>query len=160
MSRIIEDSRNCVFAPLREIPIQRLKVEVVNIMLRILRLHSKFWEFIGKIVQNLMILINLFLLYKFLNKAVMKRCPLVLILFFSTALLFANVAQPGVRNAGGMGDFTLLFPDDSLGYGRGQYSTRRAKASPSSGGHRSAQPIIHHEVGRAWTWCDQEDLDS
>ena len=31
-------------------------------------------------------------------------------------LLFANAAQPGIRNAGGMGSFTLLFPEDSLAY--------------------------------------------
>jgi hypothetical protein len=29
-------------------------------------------------------------------------------------LLYANTAQPGIRNAGGTGSFTLLFPEDSL----------------------------------------------
>lgn len=41
--------------------------------------------------------------------------PLVLILLCSTQLL-SNTAQPGIWNAGGMGGFTLLFPEDSLAY--------------------------------------------
>jgi hypothetical protein len=40
----------------------------------------------------------------------------VLILQFNTAVSNANVAQPGLWNAGGMGNFSLLYPEDSLSY--------------------------------------------
>ena len=55
----------------------------------------------------------------------MKRCLLILFISSFAIQLFANVAQPGVRNAGGMGDFTLLFPDDSLGYKKIQMQKER-----------------------------------
>lgn len=41
---------------------------------------------------------------------------LTLFLLLTAASIVANVAQPGIWNAGGMGNFSLLFPDDSLAY--------------------------------------------
>lgn len=40
----------------------------------------------------------------------------VIILQFYSADSYSNVAQPGLWNAGGMGNFSLLFPEDSLSY--------------------------------------------
>ena len=46
----------------------------------------------------------------------MKKILLVLILFIPGFRMTANVAQPGIWNAGGMGNFSLLFPEDSLAF--------------------------------------------
>jgi len=41
----------------------------------------------------------------------------LIILFFSlNKEIFANAAQPGIWNAGGMGNFSLLYPEDSSSY--------------------------------------------
>ena len=45
-----------------------------------------------------------------------KKILLSLIIFVFSNKLIANVAQPGIWNAGGMGNFSLLFPDDSISY--------------------------------------------
>lgn len=41
---------------------------------------------------------------------------IVLIISFCTVLSYSNVAQPGLWNAGGMGNFSLMYPEDSLSY--------------------------------------------
>lgn len=53
-----------------------------------------------------------------------KALSLCLFLFVSFSL-FANTAQPGIRNAGGTGGFTLLFPEDSLAYQKIQMQKER-----------------------------------
>ena len=56
-----------------------------------------------------------------MNKAV----SVILFLFVLTGSVFANAAQPGIWNAGGMGNFSLLFPDDSLSYKKIQMVNER-----------------------------------
>lgn len=41
---------------------------------------------------------------------------IALLFLINAGKIFANAAQPGIWNAGGMGNFSLLFPDDSLSY--------------------------------------------
>lgn len=41
------------------------------------------------------------------------------------SLIYANAAQPGIRNAGGTGGFTLLFHEDSLAYQKIQMKKER-----------------------------------
>lgn len=48
-----------------------------------------------------------------------------LILFLLNRCVLPNAAQPGIWNAGGMGNFSLLFPDDSLAYKKIQMSRER-----------------------------------
>lgn len=41
---------------------------------------------------------------------------LYLILFLIPTIVFGNIAQPGIRNAGGTGTFSLLYTEDSASY--------------------------------------------
>lgn len=40
----------------------------------------------------------------------------IFLIFALSGKVFANAAQPGIWYAGGMGNFSLLFPDDSISY--------------------------------------------
>ena len=52
-----------------------------------------------------------------LNKILLLVLLVLLVLFFSmNKEIHANAAQPGIWNAGGMGNFSLLYPEDSLAY--------------------------------------------
>lgn len=54
-----------------------------------------------------------------------KTISVILYLFVLAGSVFANAAQPGIWNAGGMGNFSLLFPDDSLSYKKIQMVNER-----------------------------------
>lgn len=46
----------------------------------------------------------------------LKKIFLIILLFSLNKEIFANAAQPGIWNAGGMGNFSLLYPEDSSSY--------------------------------------------
>jgi len=46
----------------------------------------------------------------------LNKILLIILLFSLNNEIFANAAQPGIWNAGGMGNFSLLYPEDSLAY--------------------------------------------
>ncbi|HMS33396.1 MAG TPA: hypothetical protein PKC91_04850 [Ignavibacteria bacterium] len=54
-----------------------------------------------------------------------KTISVILYLFVLAGSVFANAAQPGIWNSGGMGNFSLLFPDDSLSYKKIQMVNER-----------------------------------
>ena len=49
---------------------------------------------------------------------------ILIILLFNTETK-ANVAQPGLWNAGGMGNFSLLYPEDSISYKKFRWWMKR-----------------------------------
>lgn len=59
------------------------------------------------------------------NKLAILPYLLTFILIFPSVIALSNAAQPGIRNAGGMGGFTLLFPKDSIHYQKIQMQKER-----------------------------------
>ena len=46
----------------------------------------------------------------------LNKILLLVLIFSMNKEILANAAQPGIWNAGGMGNFSLLYPEDSLSY--------------------------------------------